>query len=98
MMDERIFPFLLENLASQNESDVMQFELKIRRVGNALGVVLPQELLQTLKVGEGDVIFATESPDHSLRLTTNVPGFQEKMKIALAGMDRYRNALRELAK
>ncbi len=35
----------------------MTIVTKVRKIGNALGIVLSQEALQTLKVGEGDTIF-----------------------------------------
>jgi putative addiction module antidote len=76
----------------------MAIETKVRKIGNSLGIVLPKEALQALKVKEGDTLFLTESPECSLRLTPNRPGFDEVMKIAELGMNRYRNALRELAK
>jgi putative addiction module antidote len=76
----------------------MAIETKVRRIGNSLGIVLPKEALQALKVQEGDVLFLTEAPEGSLRVTPEKPGFQDVMKIAEEGMNRYRNALRELAK
>lgn len=76
----------------------MPIETKVRRIGNSLGIVLPKEALQALKVQEGDVLFLTEAPEGSLRVTPERPGFQDIMKIAEDGMNRYRNALRELAK
>lgn len=76
----------------------MAIETKVRRIGNSLGIVLPKEALQALKVQEGDVLFLTEASEGSLRVTPEKPGFQDIMKIAEDGMNRYRNALRELAK
>lgn len=76
----------------------MPIETKVRKIGNSLGIVLPKEALQALKVGEGDVLFLTEAPECSLRITPERPGFEEIMTIAEEGMNRYRNALRELAK
>ena len=76
----------------------MPIETKVRRIGNSLGIVLPKEALQALKVQEGDTLYLTESPQCSLRVTANQPGFEEKMRIAMDGMNRYRNALKELAK
>lgn len=76
----------------------MAIETKVRKIGNSLGIVLPKEALQALKVKEGDTLFLTESPECSLRLTPNRPWFDEVMKIAELGMNCYRNALRELAK
>lgn len=76
----------------------MPIETKIRKIGNSLGIVLPKEALQALKVGVGDVLFLTKAPECSLRVTPDHTGFEEVMKIAEDGMNRYRNALRELAK
>ena len=37
--------------------------LKVRRVGNSLGVVLPKEVLAKLRAGEGDFLTVSETPD-----------------------------------
>ena len=74
------------------------YKTKVRRIGNSLGIVLPKEALQALKVQEGDTLFLTESPECSLRITPETPEFGDKMKIADSLMNRYRNAFRELAK
>ncbi|PAY99853.1 MAG: AbrB family transcriptional regulator [Spartobacteria bacterium AMD-G4] len=71
---------------------------KVRKIGNSLGVVLPKEALQQLNAEEGSILYFTESPESSLRVTPERPGFQEFMQVAERGMQRYRNALRELAK
>ncbi|MCF6312440.1 MAG: AbrB/MazE/SpoVT family DNA-binding domain-containing protein [Verrucomicrobiales bacterium] len=76
----------------------MAIETKIRKIGNSLGIVLPKEALQTLKVEEGEVIYLTEAPDGKLNITAENPGFDEKMRIAESLMKRYRNTFRELAK
>jgi putative addiction module antidote len=71
--------------------------LKLRKVGNSVGVLLPQEVLATLKVDQGDTIFFTESRD-GYRLTPYDPDFERQMKAAQTVMKRDRNLLRELAK
>lgn len=76
----------------------MAIETKVRRIGNSLGIVLPKEALNALKVEEGATLFLTESPENALRITPDRPGFGDKMEIAESLMNRYRNALRELAK
>lgn len=76
----------------------MAIEIKVRKIGNSLGIVLPKEALNTLKVSEGATLYLTESPEGALRITPEKPGFGKKMKIADDLMKRYRNALRELAK
>lgn len=72
--------------------------LKIRPVGNSLGVVLPKEMLARLNVKDGDALYLTETPDGSLRITPYDPAFDAQMQAARDGMAQYRNALRELAK
>jgi hypothetical protein len=51
-----------------------------------------------MSVSEGDTIYPTEAPEGSLRVTPEKPGFEDIMNMADEGMNRYRNALRELAK
>jgi putative addiction module antidote len=72
--------------------------LKVRPVGNSLGVVLPKEALARLNVKDGDTLFLTEAPDGSMRITPYDPSFGEQMRAAQDGMAKYRNALRRLAK
>jgi putative addiction module antidote len=71
--------------------------LTVRKIGNSLGVILPQETLAALKLGEGDSLILTESPD-GYRVNAYDPEFERKMAIVEEGMRQYRNALRELAK
>jgi putative addiction module antidote len=73
-------------------------QLKVRAVGNSLGVVLPKEILARLKVKSGDILHLTEAPDGSMRITPYDPQFDAQMRLAQQGMAKFRNALRELAK
>jgi putative addiction module antidote len=73
-------------------------ELKVRKFGNSMGVVLPKEVMQRLKSGDGDRLFLTESPDGAYRLTPYDPSFDKKMSAAEDIMRRYRNTLRALSK
>ena len=43
--------------------------LKLTAVGASTGVVIPQEMLARMNVGEGDVLYAVETPDGGYRLT-----------------------------
>ena len=72
-------------------------ELKIRRIGNSLGAVLPKEVLKRLKVSEGDKLCLTESPE-GFKITSYDEDFALAMKAFERSRKRYRNALRELAK
>jgi putative addiction module antidote len=71
--------------------------LKVRRIGNSLGVVLPKEVLAKLRVGEGDHLSVSDAPD-GVTLRASNEALQEQIEAARRGMKRYRNALRELAK
>jgi putative addiction module antidote len=72
--------------------------LKIRKVGNSLGLVLPKEVVSRLRTGEGEEIFLLEGPNNTYRLTPFDPVFEKKMKKAEEIMARYRNTLHALAK
>jgi putative addiction module antidote len=75
----------------------MILELKVRKIGNSLGLVLPKEALTHLKVQEGDTLTLTETQD-GVRLTASDPEFAKTMAVFESLNKRYRNALRELAK
>jgi putative addiction module antidote len=71
--------------------------LKLRKVGNSVGVIMPQEALAALHVGQGDTLFFTEAPD-GYRVTPYDPDFERQMVVARRVMKRDRNLLHELAK
>lgn len=71
--------------------------LKLTRIGNSVGVVLPKEVLARLKLEAGDSVYLTEAPD-GYRLTPYDAEFEAQMKVARDVMKRRRSALRELAK
>lgn len=71
--------------------------LKVTTVGNSTGVVLPKNLLTKLRVGKGDLLYATELPD-GVKLTPYDEEFERQMEIAEDIMRKRRNLLRELAK
>ena len=73
-------------------------ELKVRKFGNSLGVVLPKEVINRLHTGDGEPLFLIEGPDGSYQLTPYDPGFEKKMAKADDIIGRYRNTLHVLAK
>ena len=73
-------------------------ELKVRKFGNSLGVVLPKEVINRLRTGDGERLFLIEGPDGTYQLTPYDPGFERKMAKAENIISRYRNTLRALAK
>ena len=88
----------MTKIAEYNISYNMAIETKVRRIGNSLGIILPKEALETLKVQEGASLYLTESPNQTLQVTAAQSDFARTMEVAERCMDRYRNALRELAK
>jgi putative addiction module antidote len=73
-------------------------ELKVRKFGNSLGVVLPKEVINRLHTGDGQALFLIEAPGGGYQLTPYDPGFEKKMAKADDIIKRYRNTLHVLAK
>jgi putative addiction module antidote len=71
--------------------------LKITKIGNSSGLLLPKEALAKLRVEQGDTVFLTETPD-GFRITPYDPAFERQMTLARRVMKKRRNVLRELAK
>lgn len=75
----------------------MVLELKLRKIGNSVGLVLPKEVLAHLKAGVGDTVCLTKGVSGSLRITAN-PEVARQMEVFKNLSRRYQNTLRELAK
>lgn len=71
--------------------------VKVRKIGNSLGAILPGEVAARLRVKEGDTLSVTETPD-GVQLSPYDPEFEAAMESFERGRTRYRNALRRLAK
>ena len=74
----------------------MNMQLKITKIGNSAGVILPKELLARLRVEAGDSLFVSETPD-GVRITAANPDFAAKMALAETIMREDRDILRVLA-
>jgi putative addiction module antidote len=70
--------------------------LKVRKIGNSVGVTFAREVLTAMHVAEGDTIFVTDAPG-GFRLTPYDPEFERQMGLAREIMKTNRNMLRELA-
>ena len=75
----------------------MNASLKITKIGNSAGVVLPKELLAKLRAGVGDTLYVSETPE-GIRITAANPDFAGKMAVAERIMREDRDILRVLAK
>lgn len=70
--------------------------LKVRKIGNSLGVVLPKDVLAKLNVGEGDELSVSETPD-GVALKASDEDTAELMKLAEDIMAKRRRVLKALA-
>lgn len=71
--------------------------LKITKVGNSSGLLLPKEAMSRLRVEQGDTIYLTEAPD-GFRLTPYDPDFERQITLMRRAAKKRRKVLRELAK
>jgi putative addiction module antidote len=71
--------------------------LKLTKIGNSVGLVLPKEALAQMNVGLGDTVHLTKTVG-GVRLTPYDPEFEKQMEVARKVMRKRRNLLRELAK
>ena len=69
----------------------------IRKIGNSEGVIIPKEVLEKLGLKSGDTLELREV-DNGLELLHQKADLTEQLKAARIGMQKYRVALRELAK
>lgn len=72
-------------------------KLKIRKIGNSLGTILPNDVLRALHLKEGDTVYLTRDAN-GIHITPFDPEFDASMEAFEEGRRAYRNALRELAK
>lgn len=75
----------------------MNMPLKITKIGNSAGVILPKELLAHLNAAAGDSLSVVVTP-RGIELSTAEPDFDAQMAAARDVMARRKRALRELAK
>ncbi len=73
----------------------MSKTLKIRQIGNSLGVVLPKDTLERLCLKKGDDLALLET-DGGLMLKAATVDFDDAMKWLDKGADKYRQTLRLL--
>ncbi|MDE1159109.1 MAG: AbrB/MazE/SpoVT family DNA-binding domain-containing protein [Neorhizobium sp.] len=69
----------------------------IRKIGNSEGIIIPREVLDRLGLKAGDT-FDIREENGTLSLVPEQADLAEQLKAARLGMEKYRVALRELAK
>ena len=75
----------------------MAAKIKVRKIGNSLGLILPKEVAEQLRVAEDDSVHYVVDRD-GLHLTPFDPDFDAAMEAFGQTRRKYRNALRALAK
>ncbi len=70
--------------------------VKVTTVGNSVGIVLPKELLERLRISKGDTLFVSETPN-GMELTPYDEAFAKQMEVAEQVMRRRRDVLKKLA-
>ncbi|MBP1843574.1 putative addiction module antidote [Rhizobium petrolearium] len=69
----------------------------IRKIGNSEGIIIPKEVLDRMGLKAGDNLEIREN-DGNIELVPEHADLAEQLKAARLGMQKYRVALRELAK
>lgn len=72
-------------------------KVKIRKIGNSLGAILPAESLNAHHLEEGDEVLISADAD-GIKITPYDPDFEDSIAATRGAMKKYRNALKELAK
>jgi putative addiction module antidote len=69
----------------------------VRKIGNSEGIIIPKEVLDRVGVRAGDSLELREE-DGKIVLVYQDADLAEQLKAARIGMEKYKVALRELAK
>lgn len=76
---------------------IIKHTLKIRKIGSSHGVIFSKELLEKMNIEDGQELNVASVKDGEITLTAYDPEFNIQMQAAESIMNRYRNALKELA-
>jgi putative addiction module antidote len=71
--------------------------IKVTRVGNSAGIILPKDVLDHLEVALGEELSVVKTP-RGIELARPEDDFEHQMAVAREVMARRKRALRELAK
>ena len=71
--------------------------LKLTKIGNSIGVVLPKEVRDRMKLGAGDTLYLTETQE-GYKISPYDEEFARQMEVGRKVMKDYRQVLHELAK
>jgi putative addiction module antidote len=74
----------------------MNYEIKVRPIGNSYGLVLPKEILTELEISSGDKLFLSVCAG-GFKASVYDEEYVETMKAAAIVMHKRRNLLKALA-
>jgi putative addiction module antidote len=75
---------------------IERYLLRIRKVGNSVGLILPKELLARLKVRAGDKR-VMEQTERGIKLSPYMPKHAKAMEIARRSFRKYADTYKALA-
>jgi len=75
----------------------IEVERKVTKVGNSLGITLPQEVLKHLKVKHGDVIKFNLDDNNNILIKKFTPIDEDFLEGFKYAFENYDDALRNLA-
>ena len=70
--------------------------MKLRRIGNSLGITVPKDVLHHLGLEEGDEVFVVRT-EGGAELTRYDPEFERAIEISRKVLHSYPNAMKKLA-
>ncbi len=82
---------------TSRESETEDAVLEVRRIGDSLGLILPDDLLTRLRLKEGDRLRVVEETPGALKLAPHDPTHAKAMDIARGAFRTYANTFKALA-
>ena len=77
----------------------MKYVQKLTKIGNSVGIIIPSQILEKLKIDVGSQVFVEQVQDKLLIEKEDSGNISpEFMKVAESLADRYNKAFEELAK
>jgi len=59
-----------------------KMRLKVRSIGNSVGIVIPKQMMTRLGLKKGDTLLPTETQGGGYRVTRGDPDSEEQMNLA----------------
>ena len=88
-----VITIVIIQLQNKSEEQDMTAVLKLRKIGNSLGVILPKETTDRFHISAGDELAMIQT-DRGIELSPFDQDFDVKLKAFERSRRKYRNALR----